>query len=170
MHLNISYSSFSHFCSSILLPSILYLLSFFAGRFIFLIPLLTVTSYIVSLSLSLFFLLLSFFPSLSVSFLHSAVLCGSWRHSAVLWSQWGWGMFGQCCSPAGQRSASGSGRVRENVCVRVNQGRRKHMPAPEETVITHQEPHRTTHTLLSLLYLLSVSQFNNLIRQQSMNR
>lgn len=35
MHLNISYSSFSHFCSSILLPSILYLLSFFRRQVYF---------------------------------------------------------------------------------------------------------------------------------------
>ena len=59
-----------------------------------------------------------FLPSFSLSLLHSAVLCGSWRHSAVLWSQWGWGMFGQCYSTAGQRSASGSGGGGVRECVR----------------------------------------------------
>lgn len=76
--------------------------------------------------------------------------------------------FGVCLVSATALRVKGQpvdqGGVRENVCVWVcacvcvSKGQRKHMPAPEETVITHQEHHRTTHTLLSLLYLLSVAQ------------
>lgn len=56
-------------------------------------------------------------PSLSLVF-GSAAFSWPWRHSAILWFQWGLGvMFGQWSSTVGQRSTSGPQRGSERLCV-----------------------------------------------------